>query len=69
MKPTVRKYLSEIGRRGGEKSRRSITDAQQEKMQQGKRDRRARMVGPEAIRRAMKRKTKNNGGRYGNERM
>ena len=57
MKPIVRKYLSEIGRRGGEKSRRSITDAQQNKMQEARRDRRARMVGPEAIRRAMKRKT------------
>jgi len=56
MKPTVRKYLSEIGRRGGEKSRRSITDAQQRKMKEARRNRRARMVGPDAIRRAMKRK-------------
>ena len=58
MKPTVRKYLSEIGRRGGEKSRRSITDAQQKKMQEARRDRRARMVGPETIRRAMEKKQK-----------
>ena len=58
MKPTVRKYLSEIGRRGGEKSRRSITESQQRKMQEARRDRRARMVGPETIRRAMKNKTR-----------
>ena len=40
MNSTVKKYLAEIGRKGGKKSRRVITQEQQAKMQQARREKR-----------------------------
>ena len=37
MNRNVKKYLAEIGRKGGKKSKRSITPEQQAKMQEAKR--------------------------------
>lgn len=40
MNSTVKKYLAEIGRKGGKKSRRVITQEQQAKMQKARREKR-----------------------------
>lgn len=42
MKPTkeIRKYFSELGKKGGKKSKRKITKAQQKKMQEGRKNKR-----------------------------
>lgn len=40
MNATVKRYLAEIGRKGGKKSRRTITPEQQAKMQQARKDKR-----------------------------
>lgn len=42
MKQSVSKYLSEIGRRGGKKSRRVLTSEQAKAMAQAKKDKHAR---------------------------
>jgi general stress protein YciG len=36
MKEDIKKFLSDIGRKGGKKSKRKITEEQQEKMQAGR---------------------------------
>lgn len=40
MNPSVKRYLAEIGRKGGKKSRRTISPEQQAKMQQARKDKR-----------------------------
>lgn len=40
MTPAVKRYLAEIGRKGGKKSRRTITLEQQARMQQARKEKR-----------------------------
>lgn len=40
MTPAVKRYLADIGRKGGKKSRRTITPEQQAKMQQARKEKR-----------------------------
>lgn len=40
MNPAVKRYLAEIGRKGGKKSRRTITPEQQARMQQARKEKR-----------------------------